>query len=90
MRLQVRSLALISELRIQRCHSFGVGRRYGSDPILLCLWHRPAAAAPILPLAREPSYAMGMALEKQKTKRKHRFFHTLPVSFLLANLTILL
>ena len=46
--------------------SWGVGRRRGSDPVLLWLWWRPAAAAPIRPLAWEPPYAAGVALEKAK------------------------
>ena len=33
--------------------SSGVGRRQGSDLALLWLWHRPAAVAPIQPLAWE-------------------------------------
>ena len=36
------------------------------DPALLWLWHRPVATAPIGPLAWEPSYAAGAALEKTK------------------------
>jgi len=59
MRLQVRSLASLSGLRIWRCHSCGVGRRCGLDPALLWLWCRLAAAAPIRPLAWEPPCAMG-------------------------------
>ena len=51
----------------------GVGRRRGSDPVLLWLWRRPAAVAPIRPLAWEPSYAAGAALDKgKKTKKKKR------------------
>ena len=46
--------------------SCGVGQRHGSDPELLWLWHRPAAMAPIQPLAWEPPYAAGAALEKAK------------------------
>ena len=42
------------------------------DPALLWLWCRPAAIAPIRPLAREPPYAMGVALEKTKIKIKIR------------------
>ena len=34
------------------------------DPALVWLWCRPAAAAPIQPLARELSYAAGIALKK--------------------------
>ena len=47
----------------------GVGHRYGSDLELLWLWHRPAATAPIEPLAWEHPYAMGAALEKTKDKK---------------------
>ena len=36
----------------------------------LWLWHRPAATAPIRPLAWEPPYAMGAALEKAKRQKK--------------------
>ena len=47
--------------------SCGVGPRCGSDPSLLWLWCRPAAAAPIGPLVWKLPYAMGAAL-KSKTK----------------------
>ena len=55
--------------------SCGVGWRHGLDPALLWLWHRPAATSLIRPLAWEPLYAAGAALEnakrqKQKTKNK--------------------
>ena len=40
------------------------------DLTLLWLWCRPAAAAPIRPLAREPPWASGAALKGQKTKKK--------------------
>ena len=50
--------------------SCGVGYRHGSDPALLWLWHRLAATVLIRPLAWEPPYAMGAALEKPKKKRK--------------------
>ena len=53
--------------------SCGVGCRRGSDLALLWLWRRPAAAAPIGPLAWEPPYAMGVVLEKdKKTKKKKK------------------
>ena len=68
-RMQVRSLALVSVLRIQRCVSCGVGRRHGSDPTLLWLRCRPAVEVPKLPLAWEPPHAMGAAL-KRKEKNK--------------------
>ena len=43
--------------------------------MLLWLWCRQAAAAPIRPLAWEPPYAMGVAQEmakRQKTKDKKK------------------
>ena len=49
--------------------SCGVGHRLGSDPKLLWLQHRPAAAAWIQPLAWEPPYAAHVALKKKKKKR---------------------
>ena len=52
--------------------SCGVGPRYGLDPTLLWLWCRPAATAPIRPLAWELPYVMGAALEKDKKKKKKK------------------
>ena len=49
--------------------SCGVGRRRGSDPTLLWLWCRPEAVALIGPLAWEPPYAIGAALERPKKKK---------------------
>ena len=48
--------------------SCGVGRRFGLDPMLLLLWlwRRPAAIAPIQPLAWELPYAVGAALKSKK------------------------
>ena len=48
--------------------SRGVGRRLGSDPALLWLWHGLAATALISPLAWEPPYTAGVA---QKTKKNY-------------------
>ena len=48
--------------------SCGVGHRQGSDPAMLWLWPRPAAAPPIGPLAWEPPCAAGAALKKKKAK----------------------
>ena len=55
MRLRVQPLASLSGLRIWHCRE---------------LWCRPVATDPIRPLAWEPPYAMGAALEKTKKKKK--------------------
>ena len=47
----------------------GVGRRHGSDLVLLGLWCRPAAAAPIQPLAWGPPHASGVALKSKKQNK---------------------
>ena len=39
------------------------------DLALLWLWCKPAATAPVHPLAWEPLYAMGEALKRQKDKK---------------------
>ena len=52
--------------------SCGVGRRHGSDPVLLWLWRRQVAIVPILPLAWEPPYAVGATLEKAKRPKKKK------------------
>ena len=48
-----------------------VGHKCGFNPQLLWLWHRPAATAPIGPLAWEPPYAVGVALKDQKNKKQN-------------------
>ena len=40
------------------------------DPVLLWLWCRPAAVAPIRPPTWEPPYAPHAALKKKKKERK--------------------
>ena len=52
--------------------SYGVGGRRDSDPVLLWLWCRLAATVPIEPLAWEPPYATGAALEKAKRQKKKK------------------
>ena len=52
--------------------SCGVGHRCGSDLALLWLKCRPAATAPIQPLAWETPYAVGVALGKKKKKKKKK------------------
>ena len=52
--------------------SYGEGCRRGSDPLLLWLWRRPVATAPIRPLAWEPPYAAGAAQEMAKRPKKKK------------------
>ena len=62
--------------------SCGVGRRRSSDVVLL--WGRPAAVAPIVPLAWEPPYAVGAPLKGQKKKEKLRIcFLTMTLKMIL-------
>jgi len=48
----------------------GVGRRHSLDLALLWLWSRLAAIVLIRPLAWEPPYAAGVALEMAKRQNK--------------------
>ena len=50
--------------------SCGVDCRCSSDLVLLWLWCRLAAVAPIWPLVWEPPYAVGAALKKKEKKKK--------------------
>ena len=59
-----------------------VGHRHASDSVLLWLWCRPAATAPIGLLAWEPPYTMGAALEmakRQKKKKKRKILKDLSI-----------
>ena len=50
--------------------SWGVDHRCGSDSVLLWLWHRLAAVAPIQHKAWELPYVAGVALKSKKEKEK--------------------
>ena len=52
--------------------SCGVVHRRSLDPTLLWLWRRLEATAAIRPLAWEPPYAMGVAVEKAKQTNKQK------------------
>ena len=77
MRLQVRSLASLSGLRIGIALSCCVGCRHSSDLALLWLWCRQAARALIRSLVWEPPYVVGASLKKKKNqkKQKARFYN---------------
>ena len=63
--------------------NYGAGCRCGSDPGLLWLWCKPAAVAPIGPLAWELTHAVGVALKSRKKKKKKRKKRLLLFSFLI-------
>ena len=52
--------------------SCGVGHRRDLGPVLLWLWRRLVAIAPIRPLAWKPPCAMGVALKRPKGKKKKK------------------
>ena len=66
MRLQVQSLASLNGLRIWHCRELWCRSqtRLGSGVAVAVV--RPAATAPIRPLARHPPYTAGAALKRQK------------------------
>ena len=72
-RLRVQSLASLSTSRIGRCHELWCRSQSSLDLVLLWLWCRPMATAPIRPLAWELSYATGVALKRQKDQKKLYF-----------------
>ena len=48
------------------------GSRGSLDPVLLWLWHRPAAAALIQPLAWELPYATAVAIKQQQQQQQQQ------------------
>ena len=52
--------------------SYGVGHRCGLELMLLWLWYRLAAVAPIGHLAWEPPHVANAALKRKKERRKER------------------
>ena len=68
----VQSLALLTGLRICVAMSCSIGHRWSSDSMLLWLWCRPAAAAPIRPPAWELPHASGAVLKKKKKKQNKK------------------
>ena len=62
---QVRSLASLSGLSIQCCCELWCRSQSSLDPVLLRLWYRLAAIAPIQPLAWELPYVVGVAIKRK-------------------------
>ena len=71
MRMQVWSLPRSVGLGAGVALSCGVGGRCALDLALGWLWCRPAATAPIWPLAWEPPHAVGAAIKDQKQTNKN-------------------
>ena len=65
MRTPVGSMALLSGLRIQRCHELWCGSKMQLESGVA------VAVVSIQPLDWELPYAMGVALKKQKKKKIH-------------------
>ena len=61
--------ALLSWLSTSVAMNCGVGHRHSSDPMFLWPRCRPAAIAPIRPLAWGPPYSLGAALKREKNKK---------------------
>ena len=66
--MHVRSLALLSGLRIPHCRKLWCRLQMLLGLALLWLWCRLAATVPMWPLAWEPPYATGASLKRQKKK----------------------
>ena len=54
-----------------------MGRRRGSDPALLWLWRRRAAAALSQRLVWEPPYVVGVALKSKRKKKENMALETI-------------
>ena len=68
--------------------SCDVGRRCSLDSVSLWLWCRPAAIAPIRPLAWQPPYAVGAAPKETPPPKKS--WPSEPLNLLQSNLTWLI
>ena len=64
-------------LRIWRCLELWYRLQQGLNAVLLWLWRRPAAIAPIGPLAWEPPHASCSALKRPKKRKKKIRVHFL-------------
>ena len=71
-RMQVRSLALLSRLRIQHCLKLWCRLQMWQRSQVLRLWRRPGATAPIPPLAGELPYGTGATVKRKKEKKEGR------------------
>ena len=65
LRMRVQSLTSFSGLRIQCCGELWYRSHTWPSPVILWLWRRLAAVAPIRLLAWEPPYAAGKKLKNK-------------------------
>ena len=72
-KMRVGSLALLSGLRIQRCHELWCRSQISLGSHVDVAMVSPAATAPIQSLDWELPYAKGKALKRQKIKIKEKF-----------------
>ena len=79
MKMQVRSLASLSGLKIRRCHELWC--RWQMLLGFMLLWCRLAATALIQLLDWEHPYANGGALERQKNKQTNKKIRLFPMDF---------
>ena len=70
--LWVQSPALLIGLRIRHCHELWCRSKTRFRSRVAVALARPAATAPIGPLAWEPPYAVGGTLEKAKRQKKKK------------------
>ena len=69
-RMQILSLASLSGLRIRHCCRMWCRSQMQLGSVLLWLWHRLTATAPIGPLSQELPYAPGTAIKRKKKENK--------------------
>ena len=69
MKMQIQSLALLSGLRIWHCRQLWCRLQTRLRSHVAVALGKLAATAPIRPLAWEPPYAAGVALEQAKDKK---------------------
>ena len=69
--MRVRSLISLSGLRIQHCHELWCRSKTWLGSLLLWLWRRPAATAPMTP-SLGTSICHGCGPQKQKKKKGRR------------------
>ena len=70
--MRVRALAWLRGLRIWHCRELWYRSQTWLGSGVAVLWCRPAAVAPIRPLAWEPPHAADAALKKKKKKNGKR------------------